>query len=234
MKKSEPDESGKRRQLLLRENEISDKGRWLRALLQVYEERMGNSLKRLVSELPLTDIALMPSMQPSQLNQLSANTSPSSSSQALAVAEASRPCREFKEHLRQDRGKVGRPRSNAYEPTVLTNWMSPLLWMTIERVALHFKPEMSPADIVRELKKLNSAQFSRLAPQTLGRWIDRTGEAPRWSDKTIARVQDGNRPGGTTTRVGVLVCTMTPLSSQLHANRDLHSGRISRSHPTFS
>jgi len=85
--------------------------------------------------------------------------------------------------------------------------MSPLLWMTIERVASRFKPEMSPADIVRELKKLNSAQFGRLAPQTLGRWIDRTGESPRWSDKTIARVQDGNRPGGVTTRVGVLVCT---------------------------
>ena len=83
--------------------------------------------------------------------------------------------------------------------------MNPLLFMTINEVASHHKPLMSPADIVRDLHKLNHAQFQRLAPQTLGRWIDRSGESPRWSDKTLERVQAGNSPGGVTTRVGILV-----------------------------
>ena len=120
----------------------------------------------------------------------------------------SRPHRAFNEQLRQDRPKVGRPRINEYQGAVLTNWMSPLLWTTIDRVAISLGPEMSPAEITRELKKLNHSQFAKLAPQTLGAWVDRSGAVARWSDRTLERVATGNRPGGLTTRVGVLVCSV--------------------------
>ena len=77
--------------------------------------------------------------------------------------------------------------------------------MTINQVASRCTG-MSPAEVVRELHKINITQFGHLSPQTIGRWIDSTGEVVRWSDKTMKRVERGNAPGGLTTRVGVLVC----------------------------
>jgi len=126
------------------------------------------------------------------------------------MAEMSRPQRAFKERLRQDRPKVGRPRINEYQGAVLTNWMSPLLWTTIDRIAISLGPGMSPSEITCELKKLNYSQFAKLAPQTLGAWIDRSRTVARWSDRTLERVAAGNRPGGLTTRVGVLVRSSVP------------------------
>ena len=64
---------------------------------------------------------------------------------------------------------------------------------------------MSQAEIVRELKKIDPVVFAKLALQTLGAWIDISGESPCWSDKTLARVERGNSPGGLTMRVGVLI-----------------------------
>ncbi len=83
--------------------------------------------------------------------------------------------------------------------------MTPLLWSIISRAAIVTGPKMSPTEIVKELRKKDNVLFSKLAPQTLGAWIDRSGDAPRWSDQTMRRVEQGNRPGGLTTRVGVLV-----------------------------
>ena len=64
---------------------------------------------------------------------------------------------------------------------------------------------MKPAEIVHELKLKDPILFAKLAPQTLGAWIDRFGDISVWSKKTIERVKRGNSPGGFTTRVGVLV-----------------------------
>jgi lipoate synthase len=64
---------------------------------------------------------------------------------------------------------------------------------------------MRPTEIVRELQKMDSNLFSRLTSQTVGGWIDREGTAPRWSTCTLERVKQANKPGGVTTRVGVLV-----------------------------
>ena len=61
------------------------------------------------------------------------------------------------------------------------------------------------AKIVKELHKMEHKMFLKHAPQTVGAWIDRTGDRPRWSDATLERVKRGNKPGGLTTRVGVLV-----------------------------
>ncbi|KAF5384182.1 hypothetical protein D9615_003148 [Tricholomella constricta] len=126
-------------------------------------------------------------------------------SPTLNVPEVSRPNRVLKEDIRQERGTVGRPRTKEYKLAVLTNWMCPLLFCHIERAGRLAKPQMRPVDIVRTLQKLDDGLFAGLTSQVVGRWIDRTGEFPRWSDNTLMRVELGNKPGGITTRVGILM-----------------------------
>lgn len=63
---------------------------------------------------------------------------------------------------------------------------------------------MSPVEIVKELQK-DSVLFTKLAPQTVGEWIDHTGASPTWSVHTLQRVDLGNYPGGLKMQVGVLV-----------------------------
>ena len=84
----------------------------------------------------------------------------------------------------------------------------------ISRAAVVVGPQMSPTAIVKELQKKDVMLFAKLTSQTVGAWIDRSGEKPRWSDRTLERVEKGNSPGGLTTRVGVLVsltCTLQTL-----------------------
>jgi hypothetical protein len=64
---------------------------------------------------------------------------------------------------------------------------------------------MSPKEILTELQKKDPVLFAKLAPQTVGAWIDRTDESPKWNVHTLERVDHGNHPGGLKTRVGVLV-----------------------------
>lgn len=123
---------------------------------------------------------------------------------SLNLAEATRPNRVFKEEKRRERSEVGRPCVNVYKEAVLTNWMSPLIWSVIDRVSKHH-PKMKPAEIVHELKLRDPVLFAKLAPQTLGAWIDRSGDNPVWGKKTLERVERGNSSGGLTTRIGVLV-----------------------------
>ena len=126
----------------------------------------------------------------------------------ISVPEVSRPNRVFKEELRQARGPAGRPHEVAYHPSVLTNWMTPLLWSMISRAATVVGPKMSSSDICKELKKKDPILFAKLAPQTIGAWIDRSGGIATWSDRTLERVNRGNHPGGLKTRVGILVSVL--------------------------
>ncbi|RDB20753.1 hypothetical protein Hypma_012086, partial [Hypsizygus marmoreus] len=121
------------------------------------------------------------------------------------VAEASRPNRSFKEGVRQNRTEPGRPREKSYKEAVLTNWMSPMVWSMIDRAAQRVGHQMQPTMIVKELKRTDPVLFEALVPQTLGGWINRDGDRPIWSARTLERVAKGNKPGGITTRVGVLV-----------------------------
>ena len=75
----------------------------------------------------------------------------------------------------------------------------------ISRAAIVTGPKMSPKEIVNELQKKDLVLFAKLAPQTIGAWIDRTGEHPKWSVRTLEHVDQGDHPGGLKTRVGVLV-----------------------------
>ncbi|KAF9008239.1 hypothetical protein BDQ17DRAFT_1323607 [Cyathus striatus] len=99
------------------------------------------------------------------------------------IAEVSRPHRSFKEDLRDENDGIGWPRKpeNSYMEAKYMNWTNPLIYIHIDEAA-------------RKLK-----------PQTLGRWIDQTGDRPRWNDAFMCRVVAGNKPGGLTTRVGVLI-----------------------------
>lgn len=106
-------------------------------------------------------------------------------------------------------------RVKEYQEAKLTNWMTPLLWSIISRAALRAGPGMRPAEIVKECRKIDTVLFAKLAPQTVGAWIDRSGERAVWSSKTLERVEKGNKPGGTTTRVGVLVRKSSSQSGQL-------------------
>ncbi|KAF8988989.1 hypothetical protein BDQ17DRAFT_1434762 [Cyathus striatus] len=64
---------------------------------------------------------------------------------------------------------------------------------------------MSPSEIIKKLQKLNITLFKRLTSQTVGQWIDRSGEHACWSENTLKCIAAGNKPGGLTTRVGILV-----------------------------
>ena len=75
----------------------------------------------------------------------------------------------------------------------------------ISRATIVTGPQMLPVEIVRELQKKDSVLFAKLAPQTVGGWIDRTGASPTWSVRTLQHVDLGNHPGGLKMRVGVLV-----------------------------
>jgi hypothetical protein len=129
----------------------------------------------------------------------------SNSSSSFSLAEATRPNRAFKEIKRQERTDVGRPRVKEYKDAVLTNWMSPVVWSIIDRVS-KYHPKMKPTEMVKDLKWKDPVLFAKLTTQVLGAWIDRSGDRPVWSETTHKRVAMGNRPGGLTTRVGVLVC----------------------------
>jgi hypothetical protein len=103
-------------------------------------------------------------------------------------------------HLRVEK------KTTMYQPAKLTNWMNPFLWDSIEKAAKRAGYQMQPAEIVKELHKLDCKMFHKLAPQTVGAWIDRTGNHPQWSDATLERVKRGNKLGGLMTHIGVLVC----------------------------
>ncbi|KAF8196183.1 hypothetical protein BJ912DRAFT_1056612 [Pholiota molesta] len=156
------------------------------------------------------------------LSSLLSDPPPSS----LNVAEASRPKRSLHEQERQQRGKVGRPRVSIYKPASQTNWMSPLLWIHIDRAATRCLPKMSPAEICRELKKVDPVLFKALHPQTLRKWIDSKGDAPRWSDRTLERVVAGHSPGGLTTRIGILIKYPEVTTIILKSLRDLRVASV--------
>jgi hypothetical protein len=83
--------------------------------------------------------------------------------------------------------------------------MAPLLWEQINKFTRKNMPGMLPTDIVQDLKKFDPVLFAKLAPQTVGGWIDRSGDKPCWTKRTLEQVEKGHCPGGITTWVGVLV-----------------------------
>jgi hypothetical protein len=56
-------------------------------------------------------------------------------------------------------------------------------------------PRWSTRSIVRELKKKDPETFQGFSRTTLDKWIDHTGDKPKWSKRTLERVKHGNDPG---------------------------------------
>lgn len=138
----------------------------------------------------------------------------------ITVAEASRPHRAVGRDQAALREKP-RKRQQVQEDTdsapktpksaTLTDWFTPLLWTTIAAAARIAGPNMSPREIVREIKRNHNAGglFDGLTEQVLGRMIIREkGKRPRWSDKTLKKVQLGRGARGNVTRARILVSTV--------------------------
>lgn len=117
-----------------------------------------------------------------------------------SLAEISRPNRAAAHHVRDVRKRKetrGRKQTNADKDAVYTNWMTPTLWAQIEAAAMHpsVGARMSVTAIINVLQQKNFQMFEHLSHSTVQGWIDRTGDKPRWSEKTIARAEAGNFQG---------------------------------------
>jgi hypothetical protein len=123
------------------------------------------------------------------------------------VAEASRPFRDFKEQSRTESGLGHKQKAENSSPTdaIRVNWQHPLLWPQIVQVAAKLGRGMSPAEIAMELKKRDSHMFSRITPQVIGAWIDRSGTRSVWKKDILERAEKhGNRPQANITRKSIL------------------------------
>jgi hypothetical protein len=119
---------------------------------------------------------------------------PTKLDQGATIAELSRPARtlkrKFKARTRKPQGQKAfrTPREARY-----TNWFSPFLFQMIESARIMAGgPNWSTRAIERELKKKDSVSFEKFNRKTIDTWIDRSGNKPRWSDKTLVRIKKGN------------------------------------------
>jgi hypothetical protein len=89
-------------------------------------------------------------------------------------------------------------RKTIHEPgnAIYHNWFTPFLFKQIENSRiLAGGPKWSTRAIVRDLKKRDPVVFGKLNRTTVDGWIDRSREKPRWSDKTLKHIQQGNEQG---------------------------------------
>ena len=76
------------------------------------------------------------------------------------------------------------------------NWFSPFLFTQIETARVTSGgPHWSTRAIFNKLKKRDPETFQGLGRSTINRWIDRTGDKPKWSERTLERIKRGNEPG---------------------------------------
>ncbi|CAK5265356.1 unnamed protein product [Mycena citricolor] len=125
------------------------------------------------------------------------------------LAEVSRPARKLSRKSHADAGsskpKRGRKPKHTGPPedAKRVNWQHPLIWPQLV-LARKRAGSWSPIDIWRQAQLLNKALFKRLAPQTIGTWIESSRGISHWSESCLARVAKGNAPGGQSTRSGIL------------------------------
>ncbi len=128
--------------------------------------------------------------------------------QGGSVAELSRPIREGERKFKAKRKKPqGRKETHQSKNAIYHNWFSPFLFKQIDNARIFAGgPKWSTRAIVSDLKKRDGVVFAKLNRTTVDLWIDRTGEKPKWSDKTLERIQKGNHlENPNAGRKGVLV-----------------------------
>jgi hypothetical protein len=114
--------------------------------------------------------------------------------QGGTVAELSRPAHYFKTKIKEETRKPqGRKAFQTEKTTKYVNWFTPFLFRQIEQACISAGgPKWSTRAIERELKKKDAVTFAKFSRTTLDEWIDRSGNVPRWSEKTLARIKQGN------------------------------------------
>ena len=130
------------------------------------------------------------------------------------LAELSRPRREFKETLRgkakvTSSKKCGRKRQHFAKDSVKMNWMTPFVHRQVNQVIQKVGYPYSPKEIVRRLRILDPALYSRLRPQRISAWRDRSVTSSfKWRDSILAAATKGNAPGGVVNRSHIFVCSV--------------------------
>ncbi|KAG8921912.1 hypothetical protein FRC01_014745, partial [Tulasnella sp. 417] len=100
-----------------------------------------------------------------------------------AVVNASRPCREIREHdQHQSRAPCGRKRTKPAKPLQRMNWLNPIVFGHIDAVVREVGWPFSPTQIAKRLKARNPSLFSNFSAQRISDWRD-----PKFSDKVVWR-----------------------------------------------
>lgn len=113
------------------------------------------------------------------------------------IAELTRPARQIRSKLKEKTWKPqGRKKTHVARPAKNTNWLTPFCWTQIVLVAKQVGSGMSASAIAKGLRVRDPITFAKISRTTIDAWIDRPpGLKPRWKDKVLCRVEDGNSPG---------------------------------------
>ena len=129
--------------------------------------------------------------------------------QGGSVVELSRPAHALKKRLQeQNRKPQGQKAFRQSQKTKYHNWFTPFLFKQIENARIVAGgPKWSTSAIVKELQKHNYKTFKALSRTTINEWINRSDRIPKWSERTIERVHNGNQVGSNGGCRGILVST---------------------------
>lgn len=114
-----------------------------------------------------------------------------------STAELSRSVKALNGNfMEKQRKPQGRKQKHKEPIAKYHNWLSPFLFTQIETARVTSGgPKWSTRAIVHALKKNDPKTFQGLSRSTIDRWIDRSGDKPKWSERTLERVRRGNEPG---------------------------------------
>ena len=98
--------------------------------------------------------------------------------------------------MEKQKKNQGKKQKHKDPKTKYHNWFSPFLFTQIETARVTSGgPKWSTQAIVNKLKKRDPETFQGLSHSTINRWIDRTGDKPKWSEKALEHIRCGNEPG---------------------------------------
>ena len=114
-----------------------------------------------------------------------------------SITDLSRPAQSIKEKMQAKQQKPqGRKSKKEKQPAKYTNWHLPALFNQIELARINAGgPRWSTRAIVHQLHKRDYRTFKGLCHTTLDAWIDGSGGKPKWSERTLERVKEGNTLG---------------------------------------
>lgn len=138
----------------------------------------------------------------------------------LAIAELTRPARDIKRNISaKTRKPQGRKKKEGpARPAKYHNWLTPLVWMHVEKAAKEVGWKMAATEMVKSLKRRDPDTFAGLTRTTVNNWIDRSGSKPTWTTAVQKRLDEnrGNSPGHDKGgRQGIFVCDFVQFVSSI-------------------